>query len=233
MDRHHEQTGHDPTRPDSAPVESDERLAGRLAIPGNARPTLWRTPPAQQPGCLSPQLARLLLDDRTQVGDVVLDIDDDVAFAATAAATGRRHHALGGEHHLAAISHTAGYLDLILLHWPRPAVNPHWLLRACRSLLGVTGCVVVAVSADPDQRMAHLGALGGAAATAGLRTIGHVAALTPGVPDAATPVAVTGTPRGRRGGRHASRPAVGRDADGVAHPHTDLLIFGVEGARDE
>src|SRR5262245_45906928 len=94
MDRHHDQTPHDPTRHDPTPLESDERLADRLAVPGGARPTLWRTPPAQQPGCLSPQLARLLLDERTQVGDVVLDIDDDVAFAATAAASGRRHHAL-------------------------------------------------------------------------------------------------------------------------------------------
>ncbi|MEV4201086.1 hypothetical protein [Micromonospora globbae] len=233
MDRHHDQTGHDPTRHDSTPRESDERLAGRLAIPGDARPTLWRTPPGQQPGCLSPQLARLLLDDRTQDGDVVLDIDDDVAFAATAAATGRRHHALGGEHHLAAMSHAAGYLDLILLHWPRPAVNPHWLLRACRSLLGATGCVVVAVSADPDQRVAHLGPLGGAAATAGLRTIGHVAVLAPDVLGAATPVAVTGTLGGRRGSQHPSRPGTRHDPDPVTHPHTDLLIFGVEAAGDE
>jgi hypothetical protein len=233
MDRHHEQTGHHPTRHDSTPPESDERLAGRLAIPGNARPTLWRTPPAQQPGCLSPQLARLLLDERTQVGDVVLDIDDDVAFAATAAATGRRHYALGGEHHLAAMNHTAGYLDLILLHWPRPAVNPHWLLRACRALLGIAGCVAVAVSADPDQRVAHLSALSGAAATAGLRTIGHVAVPTPGVPDAATPVAVTNTPPGHRAGPPTSGSAVGRNPHELAHPHTDLLIFGVERAGDE
>jgi hypothetical protein len=228
MDRHHDQTRHDSTQ-----LESDERLADRLAVLGDARPTLWRTPPAQQSGCLSAQLARLLLDEHTQVGDVVLDIDDDVAFAATAAAAGRRHHALGGEHHLAAISHAAGYIDLILLHWPRPAVNPHWLLRACRSLLSITGCLVAAVSTDTERRVAHLSALGGAAATAGLRTIGHVAVLDPELPDAATRSAVTGTPRGRRGGQPANRPAEGRDADGVAHPHTDLLIFGVEGAGDE
>ncbi|GAA0925076.1 hypothetical protein [Virgisporangium aurantiacum] len=176
MDRHHQQH-------DCLGSRLDDHLADRLALPGEARPAIWRAAPAQQPGCLSPRLAHLLLDDQTKVEDVVLDIDDDIAFAATAAATGRRHHALGGAHHLATMSHAAGYLDLILLHWPRPAVNPRWLLTACRSLLGVAGRLVIAVSVDNGQRMAHLTALGGAAATAGLNKIRHIAALDP---DAAT-----------------------------------------------
>ena len=225
MDRHQDQTRPDPTGHHPTPAGFDEQIADRLAIPGHIEPAVWRTPPPQQPGCLSPELARLLLDDRTQVGDVVLDIDDDVAFAATAAATGRHHHALGGEHHLAAMSHAAGYLDLILLHWPRPAVNPHWLLRACRSLLGATGCVVVAVSADSEQRVAHISALGGAAATAGLRTIRHVAVLAP---DAATPVAATDPRRGRQGRHRANYPVAGAEPAWIVDPHTELLIFGVE-----
>jgi hypothetical protein len=70
-------------------------------------------PAAQQPGYLSPQLAWLLLDDRTQVGDVVWKVEDDVALAATAASIGRYGHALGGAH-----------IGLVLLRWPRPGHQP-------------------------------------------------------------------------------------------------------------
>jgi hypothetical protein len=225
MDRHHDQfhpypAGPDPTRPGIG-----EQLADRLAIPGDVPPTVWHFAPAHQRGCLSPQLARQLLDECTQVGDVVLDVDDDVALAATAAATGRRHHALAGEHHLAAMGHAAGYIDLILLHWPRPAVNPRWLLRACRSLLGATGRVVVAVSADADHRVAHLIALGGAAAKVELYTIRHVAVFAP---DTAMPVAATNSAGGRRSPRPAGTRGTARATSSINHPHIDLLILGVE-----
>ena len=84
MDRHHDQTPPDPARHDPPGPGFAEKSAERPAVSGDAQPTVWFTAPAQQPGCLSPQLARLILDDRTQVGDIVLDVDDDVAFAATA-----------------------------------------------------------------------------------------------------------------------------------------------------
>ncbi len=220
MDRHHDQTrpeptGNEPTRP---------------ANPSDTQPAVWLVPRAQRPGYLSPELARLLLRDRTQVGDVVLDIDDDIALATTAAATGRRHHALDGAQHLAAMGHAAGDIDLIVLHWPRPAVNPHWLLRACRSLLGTTGCLVIVVSVEAGQRIGHLRALAGVAATAGLRAVQHVAVLDPG---AATPPSTGETGRGRRSSRPASRPRTGRGRRGTTYPHTDLLIFSIEAATDE
>lgn len=98
-------------------------------------------------GGLPAPLARLLLDVYTHVGDVVVDIDDDITFAAAAA---RRHHALGGQRHLATLGHAAGYIDLILLRWPRPEVNPRLLLLACRALLGTAGVLVIAASARPN-----------------------------------------------------------------------------------
>jgi hypothetical protein len=204
---------HDPNRP-----VTDEQIADLLAIPGDTRPTLWRTPPAAQPGNLSPQLSRLLLDGHTEVGDVVIDVDDDIAFAATAAATGRRHHALGGERHLASLGHAAGYIDLILLHWPRPSVNPHWLLLACRSLLRTAGCLVIAVSVDAPQRVAHLNALG-AANTAGLPATRHVAVLAPtDSTDNRRPGSTEATPAAD----HAEPPTLDQH---TLDPHTDLLIF--------
>ena len=210
MDRHH-----DPHHPDH-----DEQLADRLAVPGDVRPSVWRTPPPQQPGCLTHDMARRLLDDHTQAGDIVIDVDDDVAFAATAAATGRRHHALGGDTHMATLGHAAGYIDLILLHWPRPAVNPHWLLLACQALLGTAGRLVIAISVQPLYRIAQLSALGGAAGTVGLRPIGHVAAMAP---KAATPA-----PAG------PATASPDHDADPPPlYPHTDLLIFQPDGGHDE
>jgi hypothetical protein len=210
MDRHH-----DPHHP-----EHNEQLADRLAIPGDVRPSVWRATPPRQPGCLSHEVAWLLLDEHTRAGDVVVDVDDDAAFAATAAATGRRHHALGGDIHLATLGHAAGYIDLILLHWPRPAVNPHWLLLACRSLLRGAGHLVIAVSVDPAHRVAQLSALGGAAATVGLRTVRHVAAVAP---QAATPACRDRTAATRQ--RDAQPPPIS--------PHTDLLIFAPDGDHDD
>jgi hypothetical protein len=215
MDRHH-----DPHHP-----EHDERLANRLAIPGDVRPTLWRTPPPQQPGCLSDEIARHLLDDHTRSGDIVVDVDDDTAFAATAAAIGRRHHALGGDNHLATLGHAAGYIDLILVHWPRPAVNPHWLLLACRALLSTGGHLVVAASVEPSHRVAQLSALGGAAGTAGLRAVRHVAAVAP---QAATP----DTPTCAGTDSATASPARRADPPPVS-PHMDLLIFELGEDRDD
>lgn len=215
MDRHHGPHHHEP----------DEQFADRLAVPGDIRPTVWRTAPPQQPGWLSHEVAELLLDDHTQAGDIVVDVDDDAAFAATAAATGRRHHTLGGDVHLATLGHAAGYIDLILLHWPRPAVNPHWLLLACRSLLSTTGHLVVAVSAGPLQRVAQLSALSGAAGTVGLRAIRHVAAVAP---QAATP----DTPAHGGPDPATASPVRGADPPPVS-PHTDLLIFKPHGGHDD
>jgi hypothetical protein len=208
MDRHH----------DPHHLEHDEQLADRLAVPGDVRPTVWSTAPPRQPGCLSNEMAGLLLDDHTQAGDIVVDVDDDAAFAATAAATGRRHHALGGDIHLATLGHAAGYIDLILLHWPRPAVNPHWLLLACQSLLSTAGRLVIAVSVDPLHRVAQLSALGGAASTVGLRTVRHVAAVAT---QAATPA---------NGGSDPATASPERSADPPPpSPHMDLLIFQPDG----
>jgi len=208
MDRHHD--AHHP--------EPDEQLADRLAISSDIRPIVWRTAPPQQPGCLSHEVARLLLNEHTQAGDIVVDVDDDTAFAATAAATGRRHHALGGDTHMATLGHAAGYIDLILLHWPRTAINPHWLLRACRTLLRGAGHLVIAVTVDPAHRVAQLSALGGAADTVGLRTVRHVAAVAP---QAATPT-----------GRDRAATSPPRTAEPPLSPHTDLLIFRPDGHDD-
>ena len=49
-----------------------------------------------------------------------VDIDDDVALSAVAAETGRRHHGVGGAHRLVALGDAAGYVDLVVLRWPRP-----------------------------------------------------------------------------------------------------------------
>jgi hypothetical protein len=177
---------------------------------------------ATRDGNLSRQLARLILETHTSVGDVALDIDDDVAFAAAATQAGRRHHALGGTQHLATMGHAAGYIDLILLHWPRPAVNPRLLLIACRALLRNAGVLVIAASIEREQRISHLSALSGAAATARLHLIDHIAAIDP---DAATPVAVAQ--------RATGRPHTPSDTAGPSQPpapHIDLLVFSPEAA---
>jgi hypothetical protein len=219
---------------DSTRARVDQRAAERLAVPGLVRPVVWRAPQPPQSGSLSPQLSRLLLEDRTTVGDVVVDVDDDIAFAATAAQMGRRHHGLGGAQHLASMSPAAGDIDLLLVHWPRQPINPHWLLRACRALLSVGGSIVVAVSVDVDRRVAHLSALRGAAATARLHTTQHVAILAPPeTPPAATRVAAPSTsPKRRRPPGH--NPAAQPDDVGERdHVCTDLLILQAIETDDE
>jgi hypothetical protein len=209
-----------------------------LAVPGGVRPVVWLADAAARQA-LSPQLARALLDEHTRRGDIVVDIDDDVALAAAAAETGRRHHALGGGHRLATLGDAAGYVDLVLLSWPRPqAANPRWLMVACRTLLRHdTGVLVVALRVPALQRLSHLSALTGAARAVGLRDVRHVAAFDP---------ATSPERRHHRAGATPAEPD--RDADtvpdtdhpgchtppdttphvGVVTPHTDLLIFTAE-----
>src|SRR5690348_14654293 len=79
----------------------------RCTVTGGVPPVVRGMPLGAPPGCLSPQVAELLLDTGTQNGDVVVD---DVAFAAAA---GRRHHALAGAQHLAVLHGVGGYVDLI------------------------------------------------------------------------------------------------------------------------
>jgi hypothetical protein len=141
---------------------------------------VWRAPAPTTPGTLSPPAARRLLRTHTQPGDIVIDIDNDQDFAVAAAQTGRHHHALGREHPTAALGHATGYIDLILLHWPRPDAHPPTLLAACRELLRGAGVLVIVVALDPPRRSAHLSALTGAAHSAGLRDVRHVAILPAG-----------------------------------------------------
>ncbi len=92
----------DPTRPSPDGLDADA-----LAVPGGVPPVVWLAAAASD--ALSPQVASALLDEHTEHGDVVVDVDDDVAFAAAAAETGRRHHALGGDHHLTALTFGSGH----------------------------------------------------------------------------------------------------------------------------
>jgi hypothetical protein len=201
-----------------------------LAIPGEPRPRLvWA--PANPDGGLSPQLARFILDAYTATGDVVIDVDDDAAFAATAAQTGRRHHALGGTKHLATLGHAAGYIDLMLLRWPCDAAHPHWLFFACLALLRNAGRLVVAVTGERPHRIAHLSALSGAASTAGLQVVDHVAVLTPDDdPAARQDIQPRPSRRDQRQTRHA---IAGVAAAATLTPHTDLLILAAQVPGDE
>jgi hypothetical protein len=204
---------------------ADGDAADRLAIPGDPRPWLvWA--PVTPDGGLSPQLARILLDGYTATGDVVIDIGDDAEFAATAARTGRRHHALCGAKHLATLGHAAGYIDLLLLRWPCDAIHPHWLFFACRALLHNAGRLVVAVTGEPEHRIAHLSALSGAAGTAGLHIVDHIAVLAPDNDAATSPEGQPRTSgRGQRRMQHAAT-----DVAAAAPPttHTDLLVLAAE-----
>ena len=193
------------------PSEPGEQPAASFV--GARHPIVWHTPSGAQPGSLSPELARLLLDSFTQAGALVVDVDDDIAFAATAAATGRRHHAVGGHAALPSIGDASGYIDLILLHWPRAAGNPLLLLEACRALLRTTGRLIIAVHVESGQRPAHLAALSGAGRTAGLRITAHIVAVAPsGIAPGISGDTRTGTAPG---------------------PHTDLLIFQSEAGHDD
>src|SRR5437763_413837 len=225
-------TPFEPNRPRPDAVDADA-----LAVPGGVRPVVWLAD-AAAPDALSPQLARALLDEHTRRGHVVVDIDDDVAFAAAAAETGRRHHALGGGHRLAPLGDAAGYVDLVLLRWPRSqAANPRWLLVACRTLLRHgSGVLAVAVSVPAAYRIAHLSALIGAAHAVSLRHVRHVAVLPP----AATPGSgrhpesgVAAPPDGHASTVTADRSGHPPAVAGGAAPHTDLLIFAVEAGHHD
>ncbi len=227
----------DPTGPTPDAFDTDADT-----IPGGGPAVVWLAPPTT--GTLSPQLARLLLDEYTRRGDVVVDIDDDIAMAAATAETGRRHHALGGGHRVAGMGQAAGYVDLVLLSWPRPkATNPRWLLVACRTLLRHnTGVLVIAVRVPAPQRLSHLSALTGAARTVGLRDVRHVAAFDPattpgrrrhrsGASPAQPDLDVHADPGTDDSGGHTP-PDAALHADPVT-PHTDLLIFAAEDGPHE
>ncbi len=163
-----------PTEPNRPHIDP---AAARLAIPGGMRPDVWYVTGPEQPGTLSPRTARMLLNDHTRRGDIVIDVDDDVVFAAVAAETGRRHHALGGDRRLATLGYAAGSVDLVLVHWPRPQVEPRRLLIACTALLRGAGRLVIVAAVPARERTAHLSALTGAAHSAGLRHTRHAAVL--------------------------------------------------------
>jgi hypothetical protein len=152
------------------------------------------------------------------------------AAAAAAVDTGRRHHALGGAHRLAALGDAVGCVDLVLLRWPRPeATNPRWLLTACRTLLHDRGVFVVAVSIPAQHRIAHLTALTGAALAVGLRYLHHVAIVDPAADHAArSDIDCDGT--SSRSGHTTGHAAAGRH---TVAPHTDLLIFTSEDVRHD
>jgi hypothetical protein len=208
------------------PIRSDHDalLADRLAVPGGMRPRIWHLAAPGRSGVLSAQLAHRLLDTHTTPGGVVIDVDDDTAFAAASIGTGRRHHALGGDTRLAALGHVAGQVHLVLLHWPRPQANPRWLLVACRALLHPDGRLVVAVAVPAAYRAPHLSALSGAARAAGLHQVEHIAVV-----DAAGP-----PDRRRHDTRRAAAGCIddttGDDAGrstsaDVTQPYLDLLVF--------
>lgn len=130
-----------------------------VGLPGAPAPTIWHADAPQQPQTLSGQLARRVLDELTSHGDIVIDIVIDPALAHPATESGRHHHSLGGHDQLATLSRVAGYVDLVLLHWPRPPANPRFLLTGCRALLRPPGSLVVAVCVPAADRVAHLTAL--------------------------------------------------------------------------
>jgi hypothetical protein len=173
--------------------------------------------PGQRPGFLPVELAQLLLTRYTRAGDIVVDLDDDVALAAQAATTGRRHYAAGNRGP-AAVADAAGCAQLVLLGWPCPPTDPHLLLTACRDLLGPTGRLAIAVRVGPPMQAAHLVALVGAARTARLRLVGHLIARTAPYPQ---PPAASG-PRPEPGGEQPDRSGPSPD---TTEPDTDLLIL--------
>jgi hypothetical protein len=185
-------------------------------------PTVWHAPAHPEPRTLSAPLARQILDHLTQAGDIVVDVDDDAGFAAAAAESGRHHHSLGGLAQLMTMGRVAGRVDLVLLHWPQPSTNPRFLLAACRALQRPAnrpttailrkaamspGSLVIAVAVPAADRVATLSALTGAAHTAELEHVRHIAVTD----DADTPRDATGP------ARHDDRPP--------GTPHTDLLIL--------
>jgi hypothetical protein len=207
----------DPQHPAPGPSVPAE---GPFPLSGVESTRVILTRPGQRPGSLPVELAQLLLTRYTRAGDIVVDLDDDVALAAEAAASGRRHYP-AGDRGPAGVADAAGCAQLVLLSWPRPPTDPRLLLEACRDLLGPSGRLALAVRVGPPMRAAHLVALVGAARTAGLRLVGHLIART--APDALTPAA--GDERRQPGEeqRDQSWPSSVTTA-----PDTDLLILQPE-----
>jgi hypothetical protein len=180
--------------PPSAPRPTDP--------PARARLTVWHSPPPDQPGCLTVELAQRLLDEHTQAGQVIIDLDDDPGLPGIAAATDRDHHALDGHTDPDVIARYTAGADLLLLHWPRPATNPRHLLQTAHTLLKDAGLLALVVHVPAANRAAHLVALTGAAHNVGFHLLRHIVAVAPtdGPPGPSTP---------------------GR----APNPHTELLIL--------
>jgi hypothetical protein len=190
---------HEQQQPPSAPHPTSPLARARL--------TVWHTAPPGQPGSLPADLVRRLLDDHTQPGQVVIDLDDDPTILGVAAAIGRVHHMAPQP---ADISRQAGEANLVLVRWPRPAINPQHLLQTARDLLRDGGHLAIAVQVQPRQRTAHLSALTGAARTAGFQPVRHIVAIAPTDEDCAQTETVK---------------------ESSPHPHTDLLVFQTRTAR--
>jgi hypothetical protein len=184
---------------DQQPPPSTTRPTSPPAI---TRLTVWHTPPPDQPGSLTIELAQRLLDDHTQAGHVVIDLDDDPTLPGVAAATRRGLHVLTSHTDPRVIARRTARADLLLLRWPRPATNPRHLLQTARTLLKPTGLLAIVIHVPAPKRTAHLVALTGAAHNAGFHLLRHIVAIAP-TDDTADP------------------PTPGR----AAYPHTELLIF--------
>lgn len=187
----------DPQHPEPRPSDPAE---GPFPLSEVESTRVILTRPGQRPGSLPVELAQLLLTRYTRAGDIVVDLDDDVALAAEAAASGRRHYA-AGDRSPAGVADAAGCAQLVLLGWPRPPTDPRLLLTACRDLLDPSGRLAIAVRVRPPMRTAHLVALVGAARTARLRLVGHLIART--APDPQPPTA--SAPRPESGGERPDR----------------------------
>jgi hypothetical protein len=178
----------------------------RPTSPAVTRLTVWHTAPRYESGSLTGDLVRRLLNDHTQPGHVVIDLDDDPTVPGVATATGRVHRMAPQP---ADVSRQAGEADLVLVRWPRPAANPQHLLQVARDLLRDAGYLAIAVQVLPWQRTAHLSALTGAARTAGFQPVRHIVAIAPTDETPSQP-----TTRGTT-------------------PHTDVLIFQPQAGRHD
>ena len=185
---------HEQQPPPSAPRPTNPLARARL--------TVWHSPPPDQPGCLTVELAQRLLDEHTQAGQVVIDLDDDPDLPGIAAATDRGHHALDGHTDPDVIARYAAGADLLLLHWPRPATNPRHLLQTAHTLLKDAGLLAIVVHVPAANRTAHLVALTGAAHNVGFHLLRHIVAVAP-TDDLPGP------------------PTPGRSP----YPHTELLVL--------
>jgi hypothetical protein len=164
--------------------------------------TVWPIPSPDQAGSLTIEQARRLLDDHTQPGQIVIDLDHDPVLPDVAAATGRIHHALDGHTDPDVITRHTAHADLFLLRWPRPPTNPQHLLQTARTLLKDTGLLAIVTHLPTSKRTAHLTALTGAAHNVGLRLQRHIAMIVPT-------------------DEHSGQPT----PPGTPQPHTDVLIF--------